>query len=36
MEGEENPPERRMERNRQDETLRSWFKITVSVLTKGI
>ncbi|XP_073918328.1 nuclear RNA export factor 3 [Castor canadensis] len=29
MEGEENPPERRMERNRQDETLRSWFKITI-------
>ena len=34
MEGEQKGPETRMEGERQDETSRSWFKITVSVLAK--
>ena len=34
METKQKPPERKMERNRQDETLGSWFKIIVSVLAK--
>ncbi|XP_058568932.1 nuclear RNA export factor 3-like [Neofelis nebulosa] len=34
MEGEQKCPETRMEGERQDETSRSWFKITVSVLAK--
>jgi len=34
METKQKPSERRMERDRQNETLGSWFKIIVSVLDK--
>ena len=34
METKQKPPEKRMGRNRQDETLGSWFKIIVSILAK--
>lgn len=30
MEGGSNPPERKMERDKQDDTSENWFKITVS------
>lgn len=34
MEGEQKPPERRMQRERQDETVGKWFKIIVSAPAK--
>ncbi|XP_059740359.1 nuclear RNA export factor 3-like [Bos taurus] len=34
METKQKPPERRMERNRQDKTFGSWFKIIISIFVE--